>query len=224
MIVHIWLPVCVCTTETAVRIYPKRTTEKKNFVPKGVVLPMRCMYVSGVNVNIPGFFFFLSLAQITLKTERLRIEESCGGWVVCRSGMVNSNHGGHSLCPPSIKSCLFFRSFASQTARSRGRRGHANQALFFGVVLSFSWRSVSYSSDMGSRPVPQKLRFNCCRFVSTLFIANGVRLAGKCSWDWVPGRSCCRLSIPADMNGREKIECLNFMSFAGRLDFGGKKT
>lgn len=130
VIVHIWLPVCVCMSEIVVKLYPKRTKKKfllqkaSSFLCGGV-----CRYPV-VNVNLPGLFF-RSPTQITLKTEQLGIEEPCGGWVVCRSGRVSGFPPQPMPSAPPVHQTLPFWSFASLTARSRGRRGYAHQASFF---------------------------------------------------------------------------------------------
>lgn len=148
-----------------------KTDQKKNLLLKassflcGGVCTYICISIciSVVNVNLSGLFF-LSPTRITLKTERLGIGEPCGGWVVCRSGRVGRFQPRRSqpMSPPGPSKFTFLVFCLTDGALS-GKTGLCTSSFLFfflGVVLSFSWRSVLYSSDLGSRPVPQKLRLN----------------------------------------------------------------
>lgn len=98
-----------------------------------------------VDVNLHNFHFS---TQASSKTRRLGDSGAVGlGWCVPTTAVK-----AHVL-----PSKFAFRSFASHKARSRGRRGYAPQASFF---YQFELFSGSLSpSGLGSRPVPQELRF-----------------------------------------------------------------
>lgn len=126
--------------------YPKYPLQKK--YPPSSVSSMRCIhtiYPRLVDVNLHNFHFS---TQTSSKTRRLGDSGAVGlGWCVPTTAVK-----AHVL-----PSKFAFRSFASHKARSRGRRGYAPQASFF---YQFELFSGSLSpSGLGSRPVPQELRF-----------------------------------------------------------------
>lgn len=66
--------------------------------------------------------------------------------------------------PPGRSKVKLFGPLPPIDGALSGKTGlHIKLPFFFGRgggCFEFSWRSVLYSSDMGSRPVPQKLRLN----------------------------------------------------------------
>lgn len=136
---------CVCVCVAIVKISkippPKKVPSKQRLFY--AVYPYNLSPV--VDVNLHNFHFS---TQTSSKTRRLGDSGAVGlGWCVPTTAVK-----AHVL-----PSKFAFRSFASHKARSRGRRGYAPQASFF---YQFELFSGSLSpSGLGSRPVPQELRF-----------------------------------------------------------------